>query len=189
MFEHSDEKTAGRSDETALMLRREVVYPSGIQRRLALVAVLAALAGMTAGFAMAMIPRAAHSFQNSSVRQIHRGPIAAQSVAEPAPSITWLGVEVRTSQPAGAQVVGVFPANPADRAGLKAGDRIVALDGDPVRSSGDLVRAVRSRSPGAAIEVELERDGQRHALSAVLGERATPAAESRSQSRRGNCRR
>jgi len=52
----------------------------------------------------------------------------------------------------------VAPGAPADRAGVRAGDRVVALDGDPVRSWSQFVTMIESR-PGVESELTLERDG------------------------------
>jgi regulator of sigma E protease len=47
---------------------------------------------------------------------------------------------------------------PAQRAGLRAGDRIVAVDGVPVRSPADVAAATNAK-PAAAIVFRVERDG------------------------------
>jgi len=57
-----------------------------------------------------------------------------------------------------AQVGKVVPASPAERAGLREGDEIVAIDGAPVEDFEALVRKVQPR-PGERIELELRRDG------------------------------
>ena len=50
----------------------------------------------------------------------------------------------------------VTPGGPAARAGLKAGDRIVAVDGHPVRNFGQLVAQI-SPNPGKRLSVTYER--------------------------------
>ncbi len=50
--------------------------------------------------------------------------------------------------------------SPAVEAGLKKGDRIVAIDGQPIRSWDDLGAAVRP-SAGQQLEVTVERNGER----------------------------
>jgi len=52
----------------------------------------------------------------------------------------------------------VIAGKPADRAGLKAGDRIVAIDGEPVRSPSD-VAALTNAKPGGELVFRIARDG------------------------------
>ncbi|MCX7805106.1 MAG: site-2 protease family protein, partial [Planctomycetota bacterium] len=56
--------------------------------------------------------------------------------------------------------------SPAARAGLKDGDAIVAVDGRPVSSPGDLVEAV-SRSGGRPIRITFVREGEERTVEAV----------------------
>lgn len=58
-----------------------------------------------------------------------------------------------------AAVVGdVFEDSPAARAGIAAGDRVLAVDGDGVLYWEDLERAIRRR-PGGEVHLRLERNG------------------------------
>ncbi len=54
----------------------------------------------------------------------------------------------------------VIEGAPAQAAGLRPGDRIVAIDGEPVDDWQEVVAAVRER-PQQALSIELERDGAR----------------------------
>ena len=86
----------------------------------------------------------------------------------------WLGVSVQeeTESPAGgARVDWVIDDSPAAQIGLKKGDIIVSVDGRSVYGPSGLTEAIRSREPGARVEIEIVRDGQNQALSAELGER------------------
>ena len=53
---------------------------------------------------------------------------------------------------------------PAQRAGLRAGDRVVAVDGVPVNSWYQFTRIVRG-SEGRSLSIEVERDGARQTLT------------------------
>ena len=67
----------------------------------------------------------------------------------------------------GVEVMGVSPSGPAAAAGLKTGDVIVAIDGKPLKRSGDraagrqLVEQMRSTQPGQKVKVDYLRDGKR----------------------------
>jgi regulator of sigma E protease len=64
----------------------------------------------------------------------------------------------------------VAPGTPAERAGLRPGDRVLEAAGEPVRSWQDFVRAVETH-PARRLDLVVERAGERVALS------ATPAVE------------
>ncbi len=76
----------------------------------------------------------------------------------------------RTS--ARAAVIGtVLDGQPAAGAGLKPGDRVVAIDGDKVRTWEDLNAKVMS-SPGRELRITVERTGQERPLTKVVTPRA-----------------
>jgi regulator of sigma E protease len=56
--------------------------------------------------------------------------------------------------------------SPAERAGIKVGDELFAVDGRPLASPADFVAHVESRV-GQAVEIELVRDGQHLVLPVV----------------------
>jgi len=65
-----------------------------------------------------------------------------------------------TSGAGGAIVREIQTGSAADRAELRIGDRIVAIDGAPILDPSQLFAAVVSHRPGAAAEVEIVRDGR-----------------------------
>jgi serine protease Do len=59
----------------------------------------------------------------------------------------------------GAVVSDVTPDSPGAKAGLKTGDVIVGLDGQPVSDAGELQMQTTLKSPGDTIHLEVARDG------------------------------
>jgi DNA-binding MarR family transcriptional regulator len=60
---------------------------------------------------------------------------------------------VGLSQEPGVLVLRVMPGSPAEQADLSRGDLIVTIDGEPIRSIGELDRAVRTAETGVQISV------------------------------------
>ena len=71
----------------------------------------------------------------------------------------------------GALVAEVTQDSPAETAGLKADDVIVAIDGDKVASSGELTRKVALKSPGTTSTLTLYRGGKKEDRKVTLGTR------------------
>jgi regulator of sigma E protease len=68
-------------------------------------------------------------------------------------------------------VIGLVEAgSPAEAAGLLPGDRITALDGEPVRWWSDVADALRA-SPGREFELSYEREGRAASLRFAVGAR------------------
>ena len=60
----------------------------------------------------------------------------------------------------GAVVTQVEPASPGAKAGLKTGDVITRLDGQPVSDAGELQVQVGQKRPGTTIKLEVMREGK-----------------------------
>jgi serine protease Do len=100
--------------------------------------------------------------------------------APPAASNTkgWLGAylggsgggsdEVGGQAPIGVQVGGIVEGSPAELAGLRASDWIVAIDGMNVASAAEAIAAVRRSGPGAWLSLSILRDGDPLDLQAKL---------------------
>jgi putative serine protease PepD len=72
--------------------------------------------------------------------------------------------------PAGGALIGqIVAGGPADKAGLREGDRVVDIGGQPVRAADDLSAAVNDHKPGEKVQVTVERGGQRRTLTVTLG--------------------
>ena len=70
----------------------------------------------------------------------------------------------------GALVSAVEPKSPADKAGIKTGDIILAVDGRAIENSVDLPRAIGESRPGTAVTLKIWRQGETQELRASLGE-------------------
>lgn len=94
----------------------------------------------------------------------------------------WLGVGIQELTPelaaglkvpttSGVLVAQVYPDSPAEKAGIKRGDVIVAYDGKQVEHTYDLTRLVGTTEPGKSVNVKVIRDGREKTLQVVIGER------------------
>jgi S1-C subfamily serine protease len=70
----------------------------------------------------------------------------------------------------GALVVNVEPGSAAADAGIREQDVVIAVDGEPVGSSEELVVAVDSHDPGQTISLEVVRGGSSTTVEATLDE-------------------
>ncbi len=81
------------------------------------------------------------------------------------------GVQVATEPQQGQEAV--TPGGPADRAGIRAGDVILSIDGRPVTASDELVVAIRARTPGDAVLLRVrDAAGAERDVRVVLDESA-----------------
>ena len=82
----------------------------------------------------------------------------------------FLGVslEPRTDGGVGSIISNVQSGSPAQEAGIVTGDIVLAVDGEPVNGQAGLVAAIRDRSPGDSVSIELVRNGERLTLTATL---------------------
>ncbi|MET3926162.1 Do family serine endopeptidase [Devosia sp. 2618] len=76
---------------------------------------------------------------------------------------------VGLSQPKGAIVSNIAPDGPAGPAGIKSGDIVTAVDGDPIDDALDLSRTIAGKSPDSTVELTVWRDGAETKLSVKLG--------------------
>jgi serine protease Do len=71
-------------------------------------------------------------------------------------------------KPEGALVAGVEKGSPADKAGLKPGDVVRSVNGQPVVASGDLPAVLGMANPGDKVQLEVLRQGKKMDLTATL---------------------
>jgi serine protease Do len=93
----------------------------------------------------------------------------------------WLGVQIQPvtsevadalglKQAAGALVTDPQDGSPAAKAGVKAGDVIVALDGNSLKDSRELAQKIGTMSPGASVHLDVLRDGNKQAITVTLAQ-------------------
>ena len=71
----------------------------------------------------------------------------------------------------GVYVVDVVQGGPADKAGLKTGDRIVSIDGTEIAQKDDLGTLMQQHTAGDTLSITVARDGQMQTVSLTLGEK------------------
>lgn len=71
----------------------------------------------------------------------------------------------------------VFSDSPAEKAGIKAGDVVLAVDGQPVTAAKDLQFIVAKRSVGSTVDLTVNREGKTMHVKVKLGERPGDIAE------------
>jgi serine protease Do len=93
----------------------------------------------------------------------------------------WMGVQVQGVTKDIAEGLGMRKAegaivdepqagSPAARAGLKAGDVIMAVDGNDMKDGRDLARTIAGMAPGTKVNVDVWRDGTTRTVSLTLGQ-------------------
>ena len=70
----------------------------------------------------------------------------------------------------GVLVATVEPGSPAAKAGLQAGDVILAFEGKPVTNANEVPRVVAATKPGSTVTLDIWRNGAKRQLKATLGE-------------------
>jgi serine protease Do len=95
--------------------------------------------------------------------------VALQDLTQP------LAESFGLKQPAGAVVASVMPGGPAAKAQLKSGDVITQVDGEPVRTPGDLAGRLGMAAPGDSLRLLVWRDHVARTVDIKLG--AAPAAK------------
>jgi Do/DeqQ family serine protease len=104
--------------------------------------------------------------------KVRRGQLGIVVLPIPSEEASKLGV----TQGPGVVVYQVQSGSGADRAGLKAGDVITGLNGQPVTDPNSFRNAIASSQPGTEITLTVKRDGSDRQVHATLGE-FTPEAE------------
>ena len=111
----------------------------------------------------------------ASMHEPGRGHRSRSPRTVPFTGAPWLGVSMDPGGDFGVRIESVVRGSPAERGGLRVGDRIVAIDGNRVTAPGHVSRLVATQKVGETITVALERTGQAIGASLVLASR--PSSE------------
>ena len=109
------------------------------------------------------------------------GPTETPAPTLPTPPASgapgYLGVYLPDDQGQGPGVLieGSVVGSPADKAGLRSGDRIVSVNGRSVKSREELGQALRGKRAGESVALMIARGKKTLGVSVVLGERGKTA--------------
>lgn len=102
------------------------------------------------------------------------GPAAGNNYANnppPAPRQRgYLGVTMSETPDGMVRVTNVRPDSPAEEAGLRPGDEIMAINDREVYSYRDVTRMIARHSPGETVQLDIDRNGRDRNVEVVLGE-------------------
>lgn len=79
----------------------------------------------------------------------------------------------------GSIVAAVQKGGPADRAGMRTGDVVVAVNNTPSRNTAELLALVAALQPGQKADLNIIRNGQRNRLEVIVAERPRATGEGR----------
>ncbi len=126
------------------------------------------------------------TFGTACGRKLDDGSRSAAHVAFVSAGVRgWLGVSIDDVTPRlarkkalsveeGAYVTGVEDGSPADDAGIRKGDVIVAFHGKTITDGDDLIEAVRHTKPGTEVSITVMRGNERKTLTATIERRREP---------------
>ncbi len=94
----------------------------------------------------------------------------------------WIGVTIQDLDEVTAKALGlkdqkgaligsVMPKEPADKAGLKAGDIVVKIGDTTISNASDLTKVIASHKPNEKVQITAIRDGKEKQFTVQLGER------------------
>lgn len=101
----------------------------------------------------------------------------------------WVGIEAQDITPElaesfklnltqGALIAGVLRNSPADKAGLRAGDVLLAIDGKSVLDSGGMLNIIAGLTPNQKATLKIARDEKNIDITVIIGKRPKPVLAS-----------
>ncbi len=106
---------------------------------------------------------------NATASATSAGPSNPSPTPAFAPARPWMGLTTTSSaaQP-GALVTGVTPGGPADQAGLRGGDVILAVNAHPITGPADIGGVIDALPTGSEVLLQIERGGQLSTVGVTL---------------------
>lgn len=100
----------------------------------------------------------------------------------------WIGVEPQDITPelaesfgltrkSGAIIAGVLKGGPADKAGIRPGDILVAVEGKPISDTTDMLNLIAQLTPGNKAKMTVMRKSQESTIDVLVGKRPRPRRE------------
>jgi serine protease Do len=143
------------------------------------------LEGQVVGINTAGVPAAQGENIGFAIAVNRAKPIVDHAVESPDEPVAYLGVSTSDVTPEvaaaeglpvteGALVEVVVPEGPSEEAGIQVDDIIVAIGGEPVADSDDVLDRLLEHEPGEDVVVEVVRGDQTLDIPVTLGTRAFP---------------
>jgi len=101
--------------------------------------------------------------------------IVSQLLAKGSIERGWLGVSVEDRDNA-VMIAAVDRRGPAARSGVKAGDQVVSVNGEPIETARGLIRAIAALPPGSSVRLTVRRAGRDVDIAVSVGRRPTEQA-------------
>ncbi len=100
----------------------------------------------------------------------------------------WIGIEAQDITPElaesfklkesrGALIAGVMRGGPADKAGVKPGDILMGINGQPVLDSAGMLNLIAALKPGHPANIRIVRNQSEQTLPVVIGKRPKPEVQ------------
>lgn len=96
--------------------------------------------------------------------------------AAPQSGGAYLGVNLDQSMPNRVILTSVHPGSPAEQAGFRRGDEILAIDGERMTSPDHLSQVVGAHSPGDEVQIDVAYGNQTNTVAVQLGSRQRTVA-------------
>ncbi len=139
--------------------------------------------GGNIGIGFAIPINMAHTVMDQIVKygKVERGVLGV-TIQNMSPELAKaLGIDQRS----GVVVTQVTPGSAAEKAGIKAGDVIVSLDGQPISSNSSVVSSIGVLRVGTPVKLGLVRDGANITVTAVIAKPAQGESDEEQQGSAG----